>query len=150
MTLATKLINAEYPPYMNIIPSSTGAAKACALVLPETKGKLTGMSFRVPTANVSCVDLTFRPTKATSIEAINAAMKAASEGPLKGILGYTDEEVVSSDFMSDPRSSIFDSKAGIQLSDRFFKIVSWYDNEFGYANRCVDMLTLMAKKDGKI
>jgi len=135
--------------YMNIIPSSTGAAKACALVLPETKGKLTGMSFRVPTANVSCVDLTFRPSKATSIEAINAAMKAASEGPLKGILGYTEEEVVSSDFMSDPRSSIFDAKAGIQLSDRFFKIVSWYDNEFGYATRCVDMLGLMAKKDGK-
>ena len=135
--------------YMNIIPSSTGAAKACALVLPETKGKLTGMSFRVPTANVSCVDLTFRPTKATSLEAINAAMKAASEGPLQGILGYTEEEVVSSDFMSDPRSSIYDAKAGIQLSDRFFKVVSWYDNEFGYASRCVDMLTLMAKKDGK-
>jgi glyceraldehyde 3-phosphate dehydrogenase len=107
------------------------------------------MSFRVPTANVSCVDLTFRPTKATSLAEINAAMKAASEGPLKGILGYTEEEVVSSDFMSDPRSSIFDSKAGIQLSDRFFKIVSWYDNEFGYASRCVDMLALMAKKDGK-
>ena len=135
--------------YVNIIPSSTGAAKACALVLPETKGRLTGMSFRVPTANVSCVDLTFRPTNPTSIEAINAAMKAASEGPLKGILGYTEEEVVSSDFMSDPRSSIFDAKAGIQLSDRFFKIVSWYDNEFGYATRCVDMLEMMAKKDGK-
>jgi glyceraldehyde 3-phosphate dehydrogenase len=135
--------------YMNIIPSSTGAAKACALVLPETKGKLTGMSFRVPTANVSCVDLTFRPAKATSIAEINAAMKAASEGTLKGILGYTEEEVVSSDFMSDPRSSIFDAKAGIQLSDRFFKIVSWYDNEFGYASRCVDMLAMMAKKDGK-
>ncbi len=135
--------------YMNIIPSSTGAAKACALVLPETKGKLTGMSFRVPTANVSCVDLTFRPSNPTSLAEINAAMKAASEGPLKGILGYTEEEVVSSDFMSDPRSSIFDAKAGIQLSDRFFKIVSWYDNEFGYASRCVDMLAMMAKKDGK-
>lgn len=135
--------------YMNIIPSSTGAAKACALVLPETKGKLTGMSFRVPTANVSCVDLTFRPAKATSLDAIHAAMKAASEGPLKGVLGYTDEEVVSSDFMSDPRSSIYDAKACIQLSDRFFKVVSWYDNEFGYASRCVDMLAMMAKKDGK-
>ncbi len=135
--------------YMNIIPSSTGAAKACALVLPETKGKLTGMSFRVPTANVSCVDLTFRPTRATSLAAICAAMKSASEGSLKGVLGYTDEEVVSSDFISDPRSSIFDAKAGIELSDRFFKVISWYDNEFGYASRCVDMLALMAKKDGK-
>jgi glyceraldehyde 3-phosphate dehydrogenase len=132
--------------YMNIIPSSTGAAKACALVLPETKGKLTGMSFRVPTANVSCVDLTFRPTKATSLEAINAAMKAASEGPLKGVLGYTEEEVVSSDFISDNRSSIFDAKAGIQLSDRFFKIVSWYDNEAGYSNRCVDMMKYIASR----
>lgn len=136
--------------YMNIIPSSTGAAKACALVLPETKGKLTGMSFRVPTANVSCVDLTFRPAKATSLAEINAAMKAASEGALKGVLGYTEEEVVSSDFISDNRSSIFDAKAGIQLSDRFFKIVSWYDNEYGYASRCVDMLAMMAKKDGKL
>jgi len=135
--------------YMNIIPSSTGAAKACALVLPETKGKLTGMSFRVPTANVSCVDLTFRPANATSLDAIHAAMKAASEGPLKGVLGYTDEEVVSSDFMSDPRSSIYDAKACIQLSDRFFKVVSWYDNEFGYATRCVDMLAMMAAKDGR-
>jgi glyceraldehyde 3-phosphate dehydrogenase len=136
--------------YMNIIPSSTGAAKACALVLPETKGKLTGMSFRVPTANVSCVDLTFRPAKATSLADINAAMKAASEGALKGVLGYTEEEVVSSDFIGDARSSIFDAKAGIQLSDRFFKIVSWYDNEYGYASRCVDMLAMMAKKDGKL
>jgi glyceraldehyde 3-phosphate dehydrogenase len=136
--------------YMNIIPSSTGAAKACALVLPETKGKLTGMSFRVPTANVSCVDLTFRPVKATSLADINAAMKAASEGALKGVLGYTEEEVVSSDFIGDARSSIFDAKAGIQLSDRFFKIISWYDNEYGYASRCVDMLAMMAKKDGKL
>ncbi len=135
--------------YMNIIPSSTGAAKACALVLPETKGKLTGMSFRVPTANVSCVDLTFRPARATSLDEINGAMKAASEGALKGVLGYTDEEVVSSDFLGDARSSIFDAKACIQLSDRFFKVVSWYDNEFGYANRCVDMLSMMAAKDGK-
>jgi glyceraldehyde 3-phosphate dehydrogenase len=134
--------------YMNIIPSSTGAAKACALVLPETKGKLTGMSFRVPTANVSCVDLTFRSTRATSMEAITAAMKNASTGSLRDILGFTDEEVVSSDFLSDSRSSIYDSKACIQLSDRFFKLISWYDNEYGYASRCVDMLAMMAKHDG--
>jgi glyceraldehyde 3-phosphate dehydrogenase len=134
--------------YMNIIPASTGAAKAVALCLPQTKGKLTGMSFRVPTANVSCVDLTFRTSKSTSIAAINAAMKAASEGSLKGVLGYTEEEVVSSDFMSDARSSIFDATAGIQLNDRFFKVVSWYDNEYGYATRCVDMLRMMAERDG--
>jgi len=134
--------------YMNIIPASTGAAKAAALVLPEVKGKLTGMSFRVPTADVSCVDLTFRTMKPTSLEAINAAMKAAAMGPMKGVLGYTDEEVVSSDFVSDPHSSIFDAKAGIQLNERFFKIVAWYDNEFGYASRCVDMLAMMAKQDG--
>jgi len=134
--------------YMNIIPASTGAAKAAALVLPEVKGKLTGMSFRVPTADVSCVDLTFRTTKPTSLEAINSAMKAAAMGPMKGVLGYTDEEVVSSDFVSDPHSSIFDAKAGIQLNERFFKIVAWYDNEFGYASRCVDMLAMMAKQDG--
>ncbi len=134
--------------YMNIIPASTGAAKAAALVLPDVKGKLTGMSFRVPTADVSCVDLTFRTTKPTSLEAINAAMKAAAEGPMKGVLAYTDEEVVSSDFVSDPHSSIFDAKAGIQLNDRFFKIVAWYDNEYGYASRCVDMLAMMAKQDG--
>jgi len=117
-------------------------------VLPEVKGKLTGMSFRVPTADVSCVDLTFRTTKPTSLEAINAAMKAAAMGPMKGVLGYTDEEVVSSDFVSDSHSSIFDAKAGIQLNDRFFKIVAWYDNEYGYASRCVDMLAMMAKQDG--
>ena len=134
--------------YMNIIPASTGAAKAAALVLPDVKGKLTGMSFRVPTADVSCVDLTFRTTKPTSLEAINAAMKAAAEGPMKGVLAYTEEELVSSDFVSDPHSSIFDAKAGIQLNDRFFKIVSWYDNEYGYASRCVDMLAMMAKQDG--
>jgi len=134
--------------YQNIIPSSTGAAKAAALCIPALKGKLTGMAFRVPTANVSAVDLTFRTTKATSLEAINAAMKAASEGPMKGVLGYTADEVVSSDFMSDPRSSIFDSRAGIQLNDHFFKVVSWYDNEFGYAARCIDMLRLLADRDG--
>lgn len=134
--------------YQNVIPSSTGAAKAAALCIPALKGRLTGMSFRVPTANVSAVDLTFRPGKATSLDAINAAMKAAAAGPMKGVLGYTEDEVVSSDFMSDPRSSIFDAKAGLQLNDRFFKVVSWYDNEFGYAARCVDMLRMMAERDG--
>jgi glyceraldehyde 3-phosphate dehydrogenase len=134
--------------YMNIIPASTGAAKAVALCIPALKGKLTGMSFRVPTATVSCVDLTFRTAKATSLDAINAAMKKASDGPMKGVLGYTDEEVVSSDFIGDHRSSIYDSLAGIQLNDRFFKIVSWYDNEMGYACRCVDMINMLAAKDG--
>ncbi|HYD02069.1 MAG TPA: type I glyceraldehyde-3-phosphate dehydrogenase [Phycisphaerales bacterium] len=135
--------------YQNIIPASTGAAKAAALVIPALKGKLTGMSFRVPTADVSCVDLTFRTAKETSLAEINAAMKAASEGAMKGVLGYTEEEVVSSDFLSDPRSSIFDAGAGIELNKRFFKVVSWYDNEAGYAARCVDMIKLMAGKDGK-
>jgi glyceraldehyde 3-phosphate dehydrogenase len=130
----------------NIIPSSTGAAKAVGVVIPELNKKLTGMSFRVPTANVSCVDLTFRSTKPTSIEAINAAMKASAEGAMKDVLGYTDEEVVSSDFMGDARSSIFDSLAGIQLNDRFFKVVSWYDNEAGYSNRCVDMMKFVASR----
>ncbi|MFM8784606.1 MAG: type I glyceraldehyde-3-phosphate dehydrogenase, partial [Phycisphaerales bacterium] len=132
--------------YMNIIPASTGAAKAVALCLPEVKGKLTGMSFRVPTANVSCVDLTVRTSRATSLDAIHEAMKAASEGPMKGVLGFTDEEVVSSDFMGDPRSSIYDKLACIQLNDRFFKLVSWYDNESGYSHRCVDMMRFMASK----
>ena len=132
--------------YMNIIPASTGAAKACALVLPEVKGRLTGMSFRVPTANVSCVDLTFRSARATSLQAINDAMKAAAAGPLKDVLGFTDEEVVSSDFMGDARSSIFDALAGIQLNDRFFKVVSWYDNEAGYSQRCVDMMRYVASR----
>lgn len=134
--------------YMNIIPASTGAAKAVALCVPALKGKLTGMSFRVPTATVSCVDLTFRTGKPTSLDAINAAMKKWSEGPMKDVLGYTEDEVVSSDFIGDRRSSIFDAKAGIQLNDRFFKVVSWYDNEAGYAARCVDMLRMLAKKDG--
>lgn len=134
--------------YMNIIPASTGAAKAVALCIPALKGKLTGMSFRVPTADVSCVDLTFKTAKPTSLADINAAMKKASETTMKDVLGYTDEEVVSSDFIGDRRSSIFDSKAGIQLNDRFFKVVSWYDNEAGYAARCVDMLKMMADRDG--
>jgi glyceraldehyde 3-phosphate dehydrogenase len=133
---------------MNIIPASTGAAKAVGLCLPALKGKLTGMSMRVPVADVSCVDLTFRTSKATSLRAINAAMKAASEGPMAGVLGYTEEPVVSSDFIGDRRSSIFDAEAGIELNDRFFKIVSWYDNEAGYAARCVDMLRFMAEGDG--
>jgi len=134
--------------YHNIIPSSTGAAKAVTLAIPALKGKLTGMSFRVPTVDVSCVDLTFKTGKPTSLAEIGAAMKAAAEGPMKGILGYTDEEVVSSDFIGDPRSSIYDSKACIELNSTFFKIVSWYDNEAGYANRCVDLIKLMAAKDG--
>jgi len=133
--------------YMNIIPASTGAAKAVALCLPEVKGKLTGMAFRVPTADVSVVDLTFKTEQATSLADINAAMKAASEGPMSGVLGYTEDPVVSSDFISDPRSSIYDATAGIELNDHFFKVVSWYDNESGYATRCVDMLEMIASKD---
>jgi glyceraldehyde 3-phosphate dehydrogenase len=132
----------------NIIPAATGAAKAVTLVLPELKGKLTGMAFRVPTPDVSVIDLTFKTAKATSYKAICAAMKKASENELKGILGYTEEAVVSTDFVSDPRSSIFDAGAGMELNDHFFKVVSWYDNEWGYSNRIVDMLVNMAKKDG--
>jgi glyceraldehyde 3-phosphate dehydrogenase len=135
--------------YVNIIPSSTGAAKAVGLCIPELQGRLTGMAFRVPTADVSVVDLTFRSARSTSIEEINAAMKKAADGPMSGVLGYTDEEVVSSDFIGDPRSSIYDSLAAIQLNDRFFKVVSWYDNEMGYAVRCVDMIALMAAGDGR-
>ncbi len=134
--------------YQNIIPASTGAAKAVTLCIPSLKGKLTGMSFRVPTADVSCVDLTFRTSKETSLKDINAAMKKAAEGSMSGVLGYTEEEVVSSDFIGDRRSSIFDAGAGIELNNRFFKVVSWYDNEAGYAARCVDMLRMMADKDG--
>ena len=134
--------------YMNIIPASTGAAKAVGLCLPETVGKLTGMAFRVPTADVSAVDLTFRTEKSTSLAEINAAMKAASEGAMKGVLGYTEEDVVSSDFIGDPRSSIYDAGAGIEMNANFFKIISWYDNEWGYANRCVDMMRMMGEKDG--
>jgi glyceraldehyde 3-phosphate dehydrogenase len=132
----------------NTIPSATGAAKAVGLVLPELKGKLTGMAFRIPTADVSVVDLTVRTAKATSYKEICAAMKEASEGDLKGILGYTDEEVVSSDFITDPRSSIFDANAGIELNANFFKLISWYDNEWGYSNRVVDLLLVMARKEG--
>jgi glyceraldehyde 3-phosphate dehydrogenase len=137
---------------INIIPSTTGAAKAVGEVLPAVKGKLTGMSFRVPTADVSVVDLTFRTAKDTSIEEIDAALKKASETYLKGILGVTDEELVSTDFIHDPRSSIYDSLATLQNNlkgeKRFFKVVSWYDNEWGYSNRCIDLIRHMAKVDG--
>jgi len=129
----------------NVIPSSTGAAKAVALVLPEVKGKLTGMAFRVPVPTVSVVDLTFKTVKETSLAEIKAAMKKASETYLKGILGYTDDEVVSSDFIHDPRSSIFDAGASIELNKNFFKLVSWYDNEWGYSNRTIDLLKKIAK-----
>ena len=128
----------------NIIPSSTGAAKAVGKVLPEMKGKLTGMSFRVPTVNVSVVDLTVRLEKATSYDEIKAAMKKASENELKDVLGYTEDAVVSSDFITDPRTSIFDAEAGIMLNPNFVKVVSWYDNEWGYSNKVLDMLAHMA------
>lgn len=124
---------------LNIIPSSTGAAKAVGKVIPELNGKLTGMAFRVPTADVSVVDLTVRLEKETSYEEIKKVMKAASEGELKGILGYTDEAVVSQDFIGDTRTSIFDAEAGIQISPKFVKVVSWYDNETGYSNKLVDL-----------
>jgi len=129
----------------NIIPSSTGAAKAVTKVIPELKGKLTGMSFRVPTINVSVVDLTCRLEKAATYDDIKKAMKAASEGPLKGILGYTEEAVVSSDFNGDPRTSIFDAEAGISLNDHFVKIVAWYDNEWGYSCKLLDLIEHMSK-----
>ena len=133
----------------NIIPSSTGAAKACALVLPEVKGKLTGMAFRVPTLDVSVVDLTVRLEKATTYEEICAKVKEASETTMKGILGYTDEDVVSSDFYHDPRTSIFDAKAGIMLNPNFVKLVSWYDNEWGYSNKVLMLIQHMAKVDAE-
>jgi len=131
--------------YQNIIPSSTGAAKAVGLVLPELKGKLTGMSLRVPTADVSVVDLTVRLEKGASYEEIKKAMKDASEGELKGILGYTEDDVVSTDFLGDERTSIFDAKAGISLNDNFVKVVSWYDNEWGYSNKIIDLAQEVAK-----
>jgi glyceraldehyde 3-phosphate dehydrogenase len=124
----------------NIIPSSTGAAKAVGKVIPSLNGKLTGMAFRVPTPNVSVVDLTCRVEKSTTYDAIKAAMKKASEGSLKGILGYTEDAVVSTDFITDPRASIFDAGAGIMLNPNFVKVVSWYDNEWGYSNKIVDLL----------
>jgi glyceraldehyde 3-phosphate dehydrogenase len=131
---------------INIIPSTTGAARAVGLVCPAVKGKLTGMSFRVPTPTVSAVDLTVRTTKETSYKEISAAMKRASETYLKGILAYTADEVVSTDFIHDKSSSIFDAGSGIELNSRFFKLISWYDNEWGYSNRCVDLLQKVAAK----
>ena len=131
---------------INIIPSTTGAAKAVGLAIPEVKGKLTGMSFRVPTPTVSVVDLTVKPVKETSYAEISAAMKKASETYLKGILAYTTDEVVSSDFIHDKSSSIFDAGSGIELNSKFFKLVSWYDNEWGYSNRCVDLLKFILSK----
>ena len=131
--------------YQNIIPSSTGAAKAVGLVLPELKGKLTGMSFRVPVADVSVVDLTVRLKTPATYDAVKAAMKEASEGAMKGILGYTEDEVVSEDFKGDARTSIFDAKAGIALNDNFVKVVSWYDNEWGYSNKLIDLVQEIGK-----
>ena len=133
----------------NIIPSSTGAAKAVGKVIPELNGKLTGMSMRVPTLDVSVVDLTAKLEKPATYEQICEAMKAASEGELKGVLGYTDEDVVSSDFIGDSRTSIFDKKAGIALTDTFVKVVSWYDNEMGYSNKVLDLIEHMYKVDHK-
>jgi len=124
---------------LNIIPSSTGAAVAVGKVIPKLNGKLTGMAFRVPTADVSVVDLTVRTTKETSLEEIKAAFKKASEGSMKGVLGYTEDAVVSQDFVSDARTSIFDAEACIELNSKFFKLISWYDNEFGYSNKLVDL-----------
>merc|ERR1712002_1362774 len=131
----------------NIIPASTGAAKAVGKVIPALNGKLTGMAFRVPTPNVSVVDLTVRTKEAATYEDIKAAIKKASEGSMKGIMGYTEEQVVSSDFNGDTHSSIFDAGAGISLNDNFVKLVSWYDNEFGYSNRVVDLMCYMFTKE---
>jgi glyceraldehyde 3-phosphate dehydrogenase len=134
----------------NIIPASTGAAKAVSLVLPELKGKLTGMALRVPTPDVSVVDLTFRTEKTTSYAEICAAMKQAAEGEMKGVLGYTEDPVVSTDFTSDPHSSIFDAGAGMELNGNFFKVVAWYDNEWGYSNRAIDLILIMAAKEAQM
>ncbi len=131
--------------YQNIIPSSTGAAKAVTLVIPELKGKLTGMSFRVPVADVSVVDLTVRLVKPASYDQIKAAVREACEGELKGIMGYTEDDVVSQDFLGDPRTCIFDAKAGIALNDTFVKVVAWYDNEWGYSNKLIDLVQELAK-----
>ncbi|MBE7025101.1 MAG: type I glyceraldehyde-3-phosphate dehydrogenase [Ruminococcaceae bacterium] len=133
----------------NIIPSSTGAAKAVGKVIPELNGKLTGMAFRVPTADVSVVDLTCRLEKGATYDEIKAAVKKAADGELKGILGYTEDKVVSSDFIHDARTSIFDADAGISLNDNFVKLVSWYDNEWGYSNKVVDLIAYAASVDAK-
>merc|ERR1719382_1756885 len=131
----------------NIIPSSTGAAKAVGKVIPDLNGKLTGMAFRVPTPDVSVVDLTVRLAKEATYDQICEAVKKAAEGPMKGFLGYTEDQVVSTDFLGDPHSSIFDAKAGIQLSPTFVKLVTWYDNEMGYSNRVIDLIVYMQSKD---
>lgn len=132
----------------NIIPAATGAAKAVGKVIPSLNGKLTGMAFRVPVANVSVVDLTVRLGKPATYDEIKAKVKeAATAGPLKGILAYTEDQVVSSDFIGDNHSSIFDADAGIQLSNQFVKLISWYDNEYGYSNRVIDLITFMQSKD---
>ena len=133
---------------VNCIPASTGAAKAVGLALPELKGKLTGMAFRMPTIDVSVVDLTVATEKATSYQEISDAMKAAAAGPMKGFLNWTDDQVVSTDFIHDPHSSTFDHGAGLELDSTFFKLVSWYDNEWGYSNRVVDLMKKMARIDG--
>ncbi|NLB29857.1 MAG: type I glyceraldehyde-3-phosphate dehydrogenase, partial [Clostridiales bacterium] len=133
----------------NIIPSSTGAAKAVGKVIPELQGKLTGISFRVPTINVSVVDLTVNLIKPVKYADICAEMKLASETYMKGILDYTEDDVVSSDFIHDPHASIFDAKAGLQLTDRFVKVVSWYDNEWGYSNKVVELLRYIVRTDGE-
>merc|ERR1719277_2688571 len=133
----------------NIIPSSTGAAKAVGKVLPSLNGKLTGMAFRVPTPDVSVVDLTVRLDKPAKYDEIVAKVKEAAAGPMKGVLGWTEDEVVSTDFVTDKRSSIFDVKAGIALSDTFVKLVTWYDNEWGYSNRLIDLAIYMQKMDSK-
>ncbi|NUF27404.1 glyceraldehyde-3-phosphate dehydrogenase (NAD+) [Gilliamella bombicola] len=130
----------------NIIPSSTGAAKAVGKVIPELNGKLTGMAFRVPTPDVSVVDLTARLAKPAKYEDICKAIKAAAEGPMKGVLGYTEDDVVSTDFLGEVCTSVFDAKAGIQLSDNFVKLVSWYDNEVGYSNKVLDLIAVISKK----
>ena len=132
----------------NIIPSTTGAAKAVGKVIPELNGKLTGISMRVPTLDVSVVDLTVNLAKPATKEAICAAMKAASEGELKGVLGYTEDAVVSSDFLGCPLTSIFDANAGVYLTDNFVKVVSWYDNEIGYSHKVVDLIKIMKKHNG--
>jgi glyceraldehyde 3-phosphate dehydrogenase len=133
--------------FQNIIPASTGAAKAVGKVIPELNGKLTGMAFRVPVPDVSVVDLTIRLSKEASYEEISAAVKEAADGPLKGILGWTDEEVVSSDFLTSTYSSVFDSKAGIALNKTFVKLIAWYDNEYGYSHRVIDLILHMHKKE---
>ncbi|MXQ83586.1 hypothetical protein E5288_WYG014553 [Bos mutus] len=133
--------------HQNIIPASTGAAKAVGKVIPDLKGKLTGMAFRVPTPDVSVVDLTCRLAQPTPYSAIKDAIKAAAKGPMAGILAYTEDEVVSTDFLSDTHSSIFDAKAGIALNDNFVKLISWYDNEYGYSNRVVDLVRYMFSRD---